>query len=176
MEESFYIPYPLNEEVDKVSTIIEQISTNGESYFIDIFKEIKKSQPFLLHTFLNFSNKISNDQLNFLTNDLVIIWLYFREEPNAKEIKISVEDYLYFYRKNLEIIEEVSNQLIDSSSELMVDFGQKDCKSQALISMIGFRFHALKEMKSLSPEFQAEILLTIKSMVQSFEKIIRIEP
>lgn len=175
MEESFYIPYPLNEDVEKVSTIIEQISQQEETFFIDIFKDIKKFQPFLLHTFLNFAPRISEEQLNFLSNDLVIIWLYFKDEPNTKEIKISVEEYLYFYRKNFEIIEDVSNQLIDSSSELMVNFGQKDCKSHALISMVGFRFHALKDMKSLSPEFQAEILLTIKSIVQSLEKIIRIE-
>jgi hypothetical protein len=134
--------------------------------------DIYQYQPFLLSVIMGYKMDLPPAPLDALVKLYIILWEYFKNEPNVRKVTITQQQY-----EKAEDIQVSKLQTLDrltsaKQKETAIANDLNKSASKALLALIFTEFKEKKVLKDLDQQTKAILLIGFKSFIQCFEDII----
>ena len=163
------------EKDHKENEIVEDIIKKTESSSIDelstIFNEIRKYQPILISIFLGYKDVLSDEELDELVKDLIIIWKFFSDKTNIKKIRITENHLKKFYKKNAEFFDYLSGEDFEDAMKNTTEIVLKEMESKAILTALIHRVNEKSIFKKMNQDRKGEFIMELKTLIDCFEDI-----
>lgn len=161
-------------ESSNVAEIIKFCEQADNKKLEKITDEIYRHQPFLISLFLGYKNDIDMMQMDEVLRVLIIIWLFFRNQINAKQIKISINRFEEKQKINIRFLKYLEGESSEQSKIQTTEMNLDNLKSKALFTAVLFKLREGKALKKLDNNISAMMTLGMKSLIECFDDIIEV--
>jgi hypothetical protein len=137
-----------------------------------ITDEIYLHQPFLLYTIMGYKMDLSPEPLDALVKLYLILWEYFKDEPNVRKVAITQQQYEKAEDLQIAMLQTLERLASDKQKEMAVTNNLNRIISKALIALMFAEFKERKALNALDPQTKGILLVGLKSFIQCFEDIV----
>ncbi len=159
------------QQTEQVAQIVLFCDQADNQTLEQVADEIYCYQPFLISIFLGYKDDVDIFQHDELLRVLIIIWLFFKDRPNVKRIKITEKMFEATQRKNAQFLKYLEGEPNQKAKEQITDLNLGALKAKALFSVVFFKIKDGAALKKLDIESIGIILLGMKSLIECFEQI-----
>ena len=160
-----------HKESEIVADIINETDNSSIQELSDMFDEISKYQPLLISIFLGYKDFLSDEELNELVKDLIIIWKFFSEKPNSKKIRITESHLKKFDKKNAEFFNYLSGDDSEDEMKKTTEIALEEMVSKAILTALIYRANEKSVFKKMNQDRKSEFILEFKTLIDCFEEI-----
>jgi|SRR6185437_4239751 len=134
--------------------------------------EIYLHQPFLLSTIKGYKMDLSPEPLDALVKLYLILWEYFKDEPNVRKVAITQQQYEKAEGLQIAMLQSLERLASEKQKEMAVTNNLNRIISKALIALMFAEFKERKALNALDPQTKGILLVGLKSFIQCFEDIV----
>ncbi|MFW6046605.1 MAG: hypothetical protein ACOCP4_02300 [Candidatus Woesearchaeota archaeon] len=158
-------------ETDIVAEIIKKTESSSIQELSGMFDEIRKYQPILISIFLGYKDVLSDEELDELAKDLIIIWKFFSEKPNSKKIRITESHLKKFDKKNAEFFNYLSGDDSENEMKKTTEIVLEEMESKAILTALIYRVNEKSVFKKMNQDRKSEFIMEMKTLIDCFEDI-----
>ena len=158
-------------QVDQIATLLLKIDKNDGRFFEEVLEEIHRHQPFLLSSMLGYQYDFSSEAFNEILKLHLLLWLFFKEQPAAKQQAITQAQFESHESRNIHLLKYLAEE--DPNGKSFSAVTEKDLErllSKALWTACMFRFNERPALKTLESQTRGLTLIGLKSMIECFEE------
>lgn len=162
-------------EVNRISELIIKVDKIDAEYVNKISSEIYQYQPFLLSILIGYKDDLRLEELEEVMKIYFIIWEQFKEINIIKSKKLTEQQFDRLHERNIELLKYLDRET-ESKEQLDVILSDlNNLESKALLTGIHFRFDSQSTLVKMDKRKKGIILIGLKSIIDCFEEIIKIE-
>jgi len=163
------------QQTKQIANIIKYCDKADLKSLEQITDEIYRHQPFLLSLFLGYREDVNQYELDEILRILIIIWLFFRYQPNVKKTRISMKMFDNRQKKNVTFLRYLDGEKSQHSKNQLILDNLGALKSKALFTAVLFKVNEGAALKKLDKNISGIMILGMKSLIECFEQICKIK-
>jgi len=160
-------------ESEKVGQLIKRIENIDELYVNTESNIIYQKQPFLISLLLGYRLDLKEAELEEIMKIVFLIWEFFKDFKLIRENKISESQFNRIQQRNIHMLKYLEGEQGENAKLNLIASDLIHLRSKELLTGIIFQFNNKKELLSLNNSIRGKILIGIKSLIESFEEIIK---
>lgn len=159
------------QDAERIAALLLRIEANDARVFEEVLEEIHRYQPFMLSIMLGYQYDFSSEAFNEILKLHLLIWLFFREQPTAKQQAITQAQYESHESRNIQLLKYMEGENPnDTSFAAVIKKNLERLRSKALWTACMFRFNEQPSLKNLDSQTRGFTLIGLKSMIECFEE------
>lgn len=145
---------------------------NDFDFANQVTDDIYHHQPFLLSTIMGYKMDLPSAPLEALVKLYIILWEYFKSEPNVRKVAITQQQYEKAEDLQISMMQTLDRLSSAKQKDAAITNDLNKSTSKALLALIFREFKERKALKDLDQQTKAILLIGIKSFIHCFGEII----
>jgi len=158
-------------ELNKITSILNQIDKNEFCYFNITTEEINQYQPFLISMLLGYKIDLKLEEFEEISKVIVLIWEFFRENSKVRKTKLTEQQFEKFHKKNIDLLKYLEVEQNEQEIIFVTKSDLNFLKSKSLLTAIFYRFKNQESLKEMSWKTKGIVLIGLKSLIESLDEI-----
>jgi hypothetical protein len=145
---------------------------NDFDYANNITDELFRYQPFILSTIMGYKMDVPMDDLPYLINLYVLIWLFYKERNNVRKIKITEEQFAKQETRFISLLKKYEATTSAVEKDRLVNEDLENASSKALNTILIMELKENTVLQRLNRESQGAVLAGYNVIIKCFDEII----